>query len=265
MLNMQINSSLSVNSLSNRAHLASHPLAKKLFEIMLQKQTNLAVACDVLSQEELLYWADLLGPFICVLKTHIDILEDFTFDCTFKLRALADKHGFLLFEDRKFADIGQTSIYQYAGGIYRIADWADLINAHIVPGPGIIEGLKEAGASRGRGLLLLAEMSSKGSLAKGDYTEEAVRLGQEHADFVCGFISLRKLSSDPGMIHFTPGVKLESGKDNLGQQYRSLEEILIQNQSDVVIIGRDIMKAKNPLAVAALYQKRAWGVCKYSP
>lgn len=52
-----------------------HPLASKLLQIMEEKQSNLCVSADVTSSEELLQLADLLGPKICVLKTHVDILK----------------------------------------------------------------------------------------------------------------------------------------------------------------------------------------------
>lgn len=52
-----------------------HPLASKLLTIMQEKQSNLCVSADVTSSEELLQLADSLGPSICLLKTHIDILK----------------------------------------------------------------------------------------------------------------------------------------------------------------------------------------------
>jgi len=252
-----------MSGLMERAKLATHPLAKKLFLLMNEKHTNLAVAVDTASQQDLLKMAELLGPEICILKTHVDILEDYTPDLGPALRELARRHQFLIFEDRKFADIGQTVSLQYEKGLYHIAAWADLINAHIVPGPGIIEGLKKIGHPLGRGLILIAEMSSCGTFAKGLFSQQAIAIGESHSDFVVGFISLRKLSSHPGMIHLTPGVKLLPGRDALGQRYRTIEEVLGKNQSDIIIVGREITLAQDPLEMAQMVRKRAWESCSF--
>ncbi len=245
-------------SFLQRAGHTSHPLAKKLFLLMEEKKTNLCVSADVTKQKDLLHLADQVGPHICMLKTHIDILEDFTPNFLHDLQGLAEKRHFLLFEDRKFADIGHTVSLQYKKGIYRIADWAHLVNAHILPGPGIIQGLKQEGLALNRGLLLLAQMSSKGALFSPSYTEKAVELAEKNTDFVIGFISLGRLSPKPYFLHLTPGVKLEEGKDSLGQQWLSVEEVVGKRKSDIIIVGRDILHAKDPQKQAKLYQERAW-------
>ncbi len=249
-------------SYADRAQYCTNKTAKTLFTLMEEKQTNLAIAADVTTKKELLTLADAVGPEICLLKLHIDIIQDFDNDLINKLQLLAQKHRFLIFEDRKFADIGNTVRNQYQGGIYHIADWADIINAHIIPGPGIIQGLKEIGKEKNRSLILIAQMTPKGNLAHDSYTAQAVEMAQQHSDFVIGFIAKEKLTDNPQFIHMTPGVKLQEGSDDLGQQYLTPDKVIKEQCSDIIIVGRGIYQAKDPRKNAQTYRKAGWDAYK---
>jgi len=255
-------------SYQKRAELVQNSASSRLLELMEEKETNLTLAVDEPEAEKVLTLADKIGPEICVLKTHIDIIEDFEVSLLEEMQKLSEKHQFLIFEDRKFADIGNTVKMQYEKGIYKIREWAHLVNAHIIPGPGIIEGLQEVAKEKNleRGLILLAQMSSKGNLATDDYTRAAVKMAEEYPDFVVGFIGnggdvqeLRKLSeiSNPKFIIFTPGVKLGGGGDTLKQQYTTPEDVILAG-SDVIIVGRGIYGADNPVKSAQEYRQVAW-------
>lgn len=243
---------------AQRSELCTNPTAKELFRLMSEKESNLAVAVDVTESEKLLDLARLLGPEIVVLKTHIDILKDFRPEVAMELSKIAKHHGFLIFEDRKFADIGTTVKQQYREGIYRIADWAPITNAHVLPGPGIIEGLREVGLPKGNGLLLLAEMSSVGTLATGEYSQRSVEMAYAYSDFVIGFISQRRLTDRPEFIHMTPGVHLVAQGDSLGQHYLTPEVAVRVNGTDIIIVGRGITGAEDPLQEARRYRTAGW-------
>ncbi|KAJ1846321.1 orotidine 5'-phosphate decarboxylase [Coemansia sp. RSA 2708] len=243
---------------AQRGRTHAHPLARELFALMERKRSNLSLAADVATKAELLALADRVGPYICVLKTHIDIIADFDADLVAQLQALGTKHDFMIFDDRKFADIGNTVKLQYGGGIYRIADWAHITNCHVVPGEGIIQGLAEVGAPKGRGLLLLAEMSSKGMLATGAYTDKNVEMAVRN-DFVIGFIGSRRFTEERDLITMTPGVGLHASGDALGQQYRTPEAIITENGSDIIIVGRGIYgPGKDAVAEAKRYRDAGW-------
>jgi uridine monophosphate synthetase len=252
-------------SYHERAAMTSHPVAQELFTVMEDKESNLVLGVDVLWAQDLLNLAELLGPSICMIKTHIDMIRDFSSDVTKRLQEIADRHNFLIFEDRKFADIGMVVKEQYLAGCYNIAEWSHLTNAHIISGPAIIQALREGALERegnptrviDRGLLLIAQMSSAGALVDADYRRQCVELAEKNSDFVMGFICQEKISEDPRLIHFSPGVKIQGIKDELGQQYNS-PEAMFNRGIDVVIVGRGITQSDNPKEEAEVYRRRSW-------
>ena len=162
----------------------------------------------------------------------------------------------MIFEDRKFADIGNTVTLQYSAGVHKISSWAHITNAHLVPGPGIIDGLAKEGKTKGRGCLLLAEMSSAGNLCTPEYIDTNVTQAlKDKNDFIIGFIAMGRVDekyyeghgTEAGerkdFLILTPGVNLASKGDGLGQQYRTPEQVIEQSGCDVIIVGRGIYGA----------------------
>lgn len=133
-----------------RAEHAQHPLTAYLLRLMDLKASNLCVSADVSSARELLTLADKLGPSIVVFKTHHDIISGWDFNpqtgTGARLAALARKHGFLIFEDRKIGDIGNTAQLQYTSGSARIIEWAHIVNVNMIPGAPVVKALAEAAA-----------------------------------------------------------------------------------------------------------------------
>ncbi|KAK3344126.1 Orotidine 5'-phosphate decarboxylase domain-containing protein [Lasiosphaeria hispida] len=351
-----------------RAKNASHPLTDYLFRLMELKSSNLCLSADVYTARELLSLADKAGPSIVVLKTHYDLISGWDYNpqtgTGAKLATLARKHGFLIFEDRKFVDIGKTVQMQYTAGTARIIDWAHIVNANIDAGKDMVRAMTEAAAKwkerinyevktsvtvgtpvsdqfddgengddpdrldpreqytgftrdsrdvdarkgsivsittvtqsfesvdsprlskninegddivfpgieeapSDRGLLLLAQMSTKGCLMTEEYTQACVEAARENKGFVMGYVSQESLNTAPddNFIHITPGCKLppegeeENGHlegDGLGQQYNTPAKLICIKGVDVVIVGRGIILAGDPPSEAERYRKKAW-------
>lgn len=245
---------------AERSKVAKNEVARSLFKIMDLKKTNLCLAADLEKAEDILNLVEQVGPFICLLKTHVDIIDDFSQNFVKSLQSLAEKHNFMIMEDRKFADIGNTVSLQYSKGIYHISGWADLVTAHSLPGEGVLTGLKAVVSdSPARGVFLVAEMSSDGNLITSDYKEKTMKMIDAHSDFVAGVVAQSAdLIKDPGLIQLTPGVKLEEGSDNLGQKYNNPEYAMKEKGADIAVVGRGIIQSKNPEETAKTYRDRLW-------
>lgn len=169
-----------------RAKLAKNPIAEELLQIMATKQTTLCVAADLTNSTDILNLAEQVGPHICLFKTHIDIVEDFHPNLVKPLKEIAERHNFILFEDRKFADIGKTVELQYSKGVYKISSWAKVVTAHSITGKGVLDAIKGSEGSDKRGVFLLAETSASGSLIDEKYVEKTLKLAEEYADLITG-------------------------------------------------------------------------------
>ncbi|EKD19814.1 uncharacterized protein L3040_002501 [Drepanopeziza brunnea f. sp. 'multigermtubi'] len=347
---------------AQRAETAQHPLSSYLLRLMALKRSNLCLSADVSTTNQLLSLANAVGPSIVVLKTHYDLVANWDYHPTSgtgaRLARLARKHGFLIFEDRKFGDIGHTVQLQYTEGTAKIIEWAHITNVNMVPGKAAVDALSDAAvrwkerkryevktdisagapdpegmdsdgeendtvtpmtdeglqyaatvgrkasivsvttvsqhfepansprtyegfaaedqvlegieeAPMDRGLLILAQMSSQGNFMTKEYTDACVESAREHKGFVMGFISQESLNTEKGdaFITMTPGCQLPSDfedddaevkGDGMGQQYNTPQKLIGTMGNDIVIVGRGIIKADDPVREAERYRKKAW-------
>lgn len=250
----------------HRWELSENSLARRYMEVTCQKQSLVILAADLRTMRELEDLIELVGPHIAALKTHVDLVDDWSADGWSKLCKLAEDNDLMLFEDRKFADIGKISRGQMAG-VYDIRSWADLVTAHGISGPDIVDGLCAGWSDVGRegGVLLLAQMSSRGNLLSTKYREKMVAAGVNHPG-VFGFIGngssadeLSELAVAVGgrKLIWTPGVNLAVGDGEMGQRYGD-PRMAVLGGSDGIIVGSGIHGTSDPSGVAAEYARVSW-------
>jgi len=239
---------------SSRSSLMENEISKRLISTMIRKQSNLCVAVDTQKSEDVLSVVRKVGGSVAVVKLHADLVEDWNHQTEVELKNLAQELDFLLFEDRKLADIGNTVRLQTRN----FSSWADLVTVHGLPGPGVVQGVKEGSVDSPVGVLIVAEMSNAGNLFTASYTEKCVKIGEENKNIVTGFISQSRVSKNPAMIQFTPGVHISLQGDKQDQRYSSPSEAVLGKGADLIIVGRGVTGAEDPKLEAERYRSKAW-------
>jgi len=246
---------------------ASDPLARRWMTTVVNKQSMVVLAADRQTMAGLNELLDEVAPYVSALKTHVDLVEDWTLGAWADFCARAKVEDMLIFEDRKHGDIGKIARDQM-GGVYDSRSWSDLMTAHLISGPSVLDGMADGWQSVGRtgGVLLLAQMSSAGNLLEiPGYTDAVVAAGKGHS--ACfGFIGngsradelaeLRAKVGDGKMI-WTPGVNIVTGDAELGQRYGDPREAVLAG-SDGIIVGSGIHRADDPSTAAKQYAEVSW-------
>ena len=240
--------------------------SKRYMQTAVKKQTLVCFAADLQTVESVRNAVESIGPYIACLKLHVDIVKDWSPDGWKDVCELAKSLDVLIWEDRKFADIGRVS-RQQMGGVVDIRSWADIVTAHLISGPDIVNGLLDGWKDVGRngGILLLAQMSSRGNLLNDQYTDQVIQLSKHH-EGVFGYIGngsdveeikkLRQKVGEEKMI-WTPGINISTGDGEMGQRYGDPYDAIIAG-SDCIIVGSGIHQSESPADSAKTYAEKSW-------
>lgn len=240
--------------------------ARRYMATAIEKETLVCLAADLRTMEDIRSLIAEVGPYIACLKLHVDIVNDWNIDGWMDICKEAKDLGVAIWEDRKFADIGRVSRQQMAGA-FDIRSWSDIVTAHLISGPDIVQGLQNGWEDVGRegGVLLLAQMSSRGNLLNEEYTTTVVEYGNK-IEGVLGYIGngsepdairvLRDMVGPTRMI-WTPGINLAVGDGVAGQRYGHPREAVLAG-SDCLIVGSGIHQSQNRGEVAAEYARISW-------
>lgn len=229
-------------SFQERLQLTKSPLLKKLFNIMVEKKTNLCVSADFDTIEETLEFAEKFGEHFAVLKVHTDFFGSHSVESNLsKLYQLKKKHNFLLFEDRKFVDIANTTKLQYKNYVR----YADLVTVVSVFGPEIFDAIQEVVDQANlpndepRGCLAVCEPSTPNPQM---CSPEEMLQTARNSNICVGIIAQKLQIHDPSsMIKATPGVHVsKTDQINDNQRYKH-PSVVIGNGADLVIVGRGII------------------------
>ena len=116
--------------------------ARRYMTAAIEKETLVCLAADLRIMDEISALITEVGPYIACLKLHVDIVDDWNIEGWMEICNEARAQGVAIWEDRKFADIGRVSRQQMAGA-FDIRSWADIVTAHLISGPDIVQGLQD--------------------------------------------------------------------------------------------------------------------------
>jgi uridine monophosphate synthetase len=216
----------------------------KLLELVIEKKSNICVAMDYSSIDQILSVFPKIAPYVVMIKIHVDTIADCTIEKLLILKQLANNFKVLICEDRKLCDIGFTNLRYFER--WHIPKWCDYITC--LPNCGE-SSLKSLGIFCG--LIIVSSMSSNPD-------PQYQKLGEEMATQI-GAIGI--VSQDGGFkkpyLVFVPGVSLDKTSDMSGQKYQT-PDVKLMSGADILIIGRSICESSDPEREAKKYRDVCW-------
>ncbi len=191
-------------------------------------------AADVSSMKTLFVELDKYGKKIGILKLHIDTFSDFSIENLLKLQDYKKKYNLLIWEDRKFADIGHIMDRQIKNSAYCYQDWVDIFTIHGIAGNESVQYIINENPQFK--WILVGQLSSTDNLITENYTEKCKEIYKSNVNIV-GMVCQEYLG--PEYIHIVPGISRNNEVDEKGQKYSTIAS---KSFADFFVIGRSISK-----------------------
>jgi len=216
-------------SYSQRAELTNNITARKLFHIMSVKMTNLCLAIDSQDVDYLIKTADLYGYHICLLKTNFKAKSEHDVQKITKLNQIALQHNFLVFEE------GQP-------GTNNLSQWTNvfLLNNQVDKPMALDEAVALMDIWKWQTCFLECDEFTETEQS----WQKKMRVAEVFSDSVIGFLSERKISTNPKFISMT---KVLSQGKRIQSIYAEMESAMVNKNVDIIVFSDALLKAVDPL------------------
>ncbi len=205
---------------------------------IINKKGKICIALDYRNKTDILNKLTLFGNDIGIFKLHCDIINEFDTKFIEDLLVLKRKYNFLLWEDRKFSDIGFITHQQLQYGVHKISKWADIITCHSTCGYKSIPELDNII------VFLVIELSVSNHLCDHNYIKKSVEIANNHPNVLGVVCQHDPEFLDKNILKIVPGISFKSNTtDDFNQKYSNINE---KSFADIFVIGRAI-KDKNSL------------------
>lgn len=205
---------------------------------IINEKTNICLSLDVPLWDKFFYTLSQVADKICMVKIHLDIMENLDTINLNRLSNLSINHNFMIWEDRKFCDIANTHKLQLKNLLKFNIDFVSINPSG---------GFKSIQPFFNKiGIFLLSELSCEDNLINEEYTNRCLEIANTNHRHITGIINqtIHRDFIHNNILSLTPGIHKYKTNDLMGQQYRNPKNL--QHRPDIIIIGRAIYNSNIP-------------------
>ena len=243
----------------NNQKMFNHKLKSTLLDLIYTKKSNLCLSLDTRTWEQGKKILDECGEYVVLVKTHVELYDDYCPNFYKEIREYAAKYAFFVMEDRKLSDINRINWDIMTKSYFNLDNWANFITIQGLTAETSLRYYKEKCDGRNHVNIcpvVVAQMSSKDTSFSEEYVNYCVNIINSD-DFYSPLVICQDLPQIKNRIKCTPGVCLEGRSEFENNNYRSVDKSMLEQQNHIIIVGSDIIYNDNPGDTAKEYAERS--------